>query len=478
MKISRLFNLEKGQYELDFVDIDPDRDTPLFLDPYFLSIQTDQWSYEATTTIRSFFDQFITFIRAGRFDEARALFDHFREPNETCLGLSTGRPEGRGIGPGNADDLYASLRHSRAVATGIVEHLEDARIFVDGIGRDKISDMSTNILRAQLIQYTHDQCTLWNMPLQAGIASGYYWSAQNRRWETTYTDRLVVNGRPLLLVPKGIVSFDDRYTPREYHGQFVLEYLQGHHISMNSALVERRQDGTPFVTKKSVQTAEAPLSKRYLLEFTERHPEIFTNFRERSASKMKRVVNEHLTPEELPAVANHLLELLRATPPGPDHATQYHRLIAGILELVFYPNLITPRLEQEIHQGRKRIDLTFANAAGDGVFDRLHRVLNIPCGYIAIECKNYSRDIANPELDQIGGRFAPNRGKVGLVISRSAENLDLLIQRCADTYADDRGLIIPLVDDDLITILEGLAAGVERPEESILSDRLTAIVMA
>ena len=179
MRISQIYNLEKSQAELDFVDIDPEMDLPLFLDPFFLGKKQDHWSIEATATLRDFFQCLISLIRDGRIDEAKDLFDYLHEPNTTCLGMSTGNPQGRGVGHEDTDKIFSNLLQSRAIQTGLIQDIEDNVLFVDNFGKDKLSDMTTNIITSHLVEYTINQCTLHNIPLVSNISSGFFWDRRN-----------------------------------------------------------------------------------------------------------------------------------------------------------------------------------------------------------------------------------------------------------------------------------------------------------
>lgn len=473
MRISEYFHLGKGQAELDFIDVDIEGDMPLFLDPFFLSIREDRWSISASSTIKSFFQRTIDLIRDGQADQARRLFENLHEPNSTCLGLSRGRPRGRGVGPENTSDIFDRMLQSRAVDTGLIEHLEDNHLFVENFGKDKLSDMTTNIIRKHLIDYTETQCSLHGMPLTR-TPSGFYWNPATSSWEAAYVNSLVIDGRIILLVPKGIVSYTIQYTPDRYYQHFVLNFLQNEHLRMKSALVDRRRDGTRFVTKKSIRE-QNPFSKEFLRDFTTRHPEVLARFKE--ATRQKPLSNSELADINIQQLAQVLIDRLVAIPTGSDSASEYHKHILGIVELLFYPSLINPRKEVPINEGRKRIDITFDNGADEGVFKRLSEHHGIPCPYIMMECKNYSSDPANPELDQLNGRFSPNRGKVGLMLCRTMDNVPLFLNRCRDTFRDSGNLIIPLTDVDVIDMLRELRSFTNEGVERLLTDKVRSVVM-
>ena len=338
--------------------------------------------------------------------------------------------------------------------------------------------MTTNIIRSHLISYTQEQCKLWEIELQSNVQSGFFWDRATHAWNNRYEPMLVIDGRTIILTPKGIVSYSNKYTPQKYYNQFVLEFLRHEHLRSYSALVQHRVDGTPYVTKKSLkESPESAYSKKFLASFTEDHPEVFRDFKDWIQSSSTSISNEELDDDDPTLIAEYLIARLDEIVPGGDDATRYHRLVVGILEFIFYPDVVSPIVENEIHDGRKRIDITFDNSARRGFFHRLHTTYQTPAQFIFVECKNYSREVANPELDQLSGRFSMNRGKFGLLLCRAVDNMDTLLARCNDAYVDGRGIMLPLVDDDLSTMLNKVIERVANPHEEFLSQRFRAVAL-
>lgn len=460
-KFSEYFKLDKSQYELDFVDIPINNgDIPLFIDPYAISKRNDYWSIDCHNAIVEFFQGVIEQIKQGNGTKAKYMLSGLREPNQTRFGLSKGDdPRGRGIGGEQTEDLYNALADSTAIKTGFIKDLEECELLIEGISRDKISDISTNIIRHKLIEYTQAQCELWNVPM-LNTPSGLVWGVDAQKWTDEYVNLPVCNKRSVLLVPKAIARFDIEFNHQEYYQHFVLNFLQSEHLDANSSLVRTLKDGTRKPPFKKVLKEQNPLSKKFLYEFSKDHPSVLKNYKESKKLDLKEITVEDLLIfafgqlEEQKFDFNALASGLDKISAGDKEAKKFHDHITGVLTAIFYPNLTNPKKEQEIHDGRKRIDIVFQNSAHDGFFFELPNNKSVPSGYVFVECKNYSSDPTNPELDQLSGRFSTNRGKFGLLICRSFTNKQLFIQRCKDTASDQRGYIVALDDGDIKYLLD------------------------
>jgi hypothetical protein len=452
--VSVVYGLGKTQPELDFVNVDLDGDLPLFVDPFALSQRPDPWSKRTHSTLVGFFQNVVDDIRAGRTDSARRLLGNLQEPNETRLGLSRGKPEGAGIGRLQAEQLLQALSHSSAVRTGLIRQIEDCELMIEGISRDKVSDLTTNVIRRHLVEYTQQQCGLWQIPMVSAPLPACYID-ESGEWLADYHNVPVVDGRPLVLIPKVIVRHSPAYDHQEYYRKFVLGFLRAEHLSANSSLVHSLRNGQRRVYQKDLKR-EYPCSKDFLSRFSKDHPGVLENYRQTLEALEKTGRTPTVSREEQAVLAEALAAALKAIPPGAESATEYHRLMTGVLELLFFPTLLNPTVEKEIHDGRKRLDIIMENGATSGVLYRLHNVRHLPCPYVAIECKNYSKDVSNPELDQLAGRFSPVRGKLGFLCFRAVDDYPTLIARCRDTFREDRGLIIPLNDDTVVRLLSAL----------------------
>ncbi|OAI49079.1 hypothetical protein AYO45_03520 [Gammaproteobacteria bacterium SCGC AG-212-F23] len=453
---SKHFNLNKCQYELDFVDIDTERDCPLYIDPFAISINNDDWSYQCNLYIVSFFQAALDYIRDGSDKEAQELLNNLNEPNETCLGLSLKQPQGKGVSGKQAIDIYNKLSESKAAKTGLLSELSDCDLFIEGIGHDKISDITTNIIRKLLIEYTKNQCELHNIKLSGKVASGKLWDVDNKKWHQDYVELPVINNKKIILVPKSIVRFKLSLEGREYYNHFVLNFLQQENLNSNSGLVRILKNGARKVYKKDLKN-QHPFDKEWLAEFSKNNPSVLIQYKESKKSNLNEsnlVENNDLNDQlDEASLAKLFSDSLKKIQPGPTSATIFHSYMIGVIEFIFWPNLIYPQKEHEIHEGRKRIDMIYTNAAKNGFFYRIHTAHHISSNLIMVECKNYNNEIKNPELDQLSGRFSINRGKFGILLYRDTDDYEELLIRCKDTASDGRGFIIPLGDKQILEML-------------------------
>jgi hypothetical protein len=95
----------------------------------------------------------------------------------------------------------------------------------------------------------------------------------------------------------------------------------------------------------------------------------------------------------------------------------------------------------------------FINIADTGFFAQRRNDPKVNATVIIVECKNYSKDMANEELDQLLGRFDENRGKFGIVTCRAIYDSKTLQKRCQDASSRSQGYMIVLTDEDLIEML-------------------------
>lgn len=462
MLLSAALGLNTSQPMLDFVDIDLDLDFPLYIDPAGFVNPRDEFAENCRDEIQDFFSAVLKAIANGKSSKGNELLAALKEPNETHLGVSQSEPDGRGIGGKQAERIMLNLQNSTAGRTGLLKDLTDVALFVEGVGADKISDMTTNIIRRHLIEYTQQQFEIHGHPILTDVPAGLLWDTGKARWIKDAHDRIpVIQGKKVLLVPKRYVRWRGglQQAASKYYNHFVTNFIRDEQLRTNGSLVTvitTKKGPKKKVFKKDIK-AKHPLTKDFLADFSGRHPGEYNKFRQTldrfGPVGIRTLVEAHGGQFNETAFSQSLITALGKIPTGRRHATAYHHLIMGIITYLFYPDLITPTLEHDIDEGRKRIDIAYANSADDGFFKDRKDDPFTQAREVMFECKNYADDIANPEIDQMNGRFDPRRGLFGIIACRTVEDVGRTFKRCRDVFQSQRGLIFVLCDDDFNALL-------------------------
>lgn len=202
-------------------DISLTNDLPLFIDP-FLLFNSEKPDYQA---LHRGIIEYLRFLRDKAIEgplskgELEAWFT-FHEVKQNWFGVTVEGNDGRGLGPDFARHLSRALgtrfRDFGKEKISRASHLEKLCLIKDGVGKDNISDLSTNLLKKFLLRYTEEFAVTFLDENQRKkfIIPKVSFSYETRSWTTRTFELPNVNGEYVILTPIDLLTKDEAWINR------------------------------------------------------------------------------------------------------------------------------------------------------------------------------------------------------------------------------------------------------------------------
>ncbi len=412
--------------DLDFAIPFFQEDVPLYLDPFLLWRSPAQQDQALHTSLVNAFNNLGYQVKRGDGDKAKSTLKIASECDEVGLGTSATR-KGKRIGDAKAAEILSLFESMPNYQKNGFSHFEEIQLFVDGISKDRISDIACNFLKSFLIDFTIDQCEKLGIPLRDCSVDIYDYRANG--FAMSKIVKLPINpqnGKPIILVPKRWL----RYTPWIAYD----DYFKN------------------FCPQDDIAHAGEALERVKVLGFNRENygiVEAYVNSRERGFEDCH---NDPLF-EQIPIVsAKRKLAAIKKLPTGKTAGAdlEYERGVGQLLPSLLYPHLDFAALQSRTESGATIRDLIFYNNQDTpflkGLFD------DYGARQMVFEMKNVA-EVSRDHINQLNRYMTDSLGKFGVLVTRNPLT-KARMQSTIDLWSGQRRCIIALTDVDLEQMVE------------------------
>ena len=261
---------------IDFVDIPLGEDLEAFICPFLIENNklANPIAFEVYERVHQFLIKLNRdFIKPNKRSEGIEFLSHLHEPNEYHLGYSD-RNKGKAVSDVRAEVIYDALRNNVLAKqnAAITNEAHFVLLLVKGIGQDIMSDIIANVCRDIFANFTLKICTIYKDATVAEIIEFY--NAITKKWETKKVNLPNFAGKPIILLPKFIISGGRAYVnlynwfiARNYLSLEILNRKKP--LTTDSKFIFKLKNGTrKAIVKKIYQTYRKP--KNELIEFVKK----------------------------------------------------------------------------------------------------------------------------------------------------------------------------------------------------------------
>lgn len=211
----------------DFVDINLDEDTRLFVNPYLFNKGTDMYVKKAKVIYDDFCWSLQDMCRNGNVVGIEETLSYLHEFQYTRLWYATPQNTWKWNGKERTEHLVNEITNTwleYIVTRGV--HFADFFWIIDNVSSDCLSDAISNIVASVLIDFTQSKVLeAWLTPKEMKQEKIAYWNLEKSSWDyKTVLLPIDEYGKAFLFTPKSMVSSSYHLSPERMLDRWILEY--------------------------------------------------------------------------------------------------------------------------------------------------------------------------------------------------------------------------------------------------------------
>lgn len=424
-RLNDFYNLSFSQADVDFAIPFLEEDIPMYLDPFLLWKSPSIQDTSLHMNLVSSLNQIGQMVNKNRKKEAEQLLIQMSECKETGLGTAKNKI-GHKISIKTAEEILQLYKSIPQIKANGIFHSEEIQLFVEGFSKDRLSDLSCNILKSFLIDYTIDQCKKHKVPMSIINRIDVYDHKRN----IVINERnvtLPVNPRtnlPIILIPKRWL----RYMPWISYEDYFKDY---------------------FV--KDIENIKKFKNKIDILNYNRKNysqVSIYIKNKEKESDKCKNDPFFQQIPIHL--AKRKVKELLKLQTGKSDNADKkYEELVSQVLISFLYPQLDFAQTQSRTDSGVLIRDLFFYNNRGIDFLSDIYSEYRVK--QVIFELKNV-KELESQHINQINRYVSGNFGSFGILVTRN-EPKRKIIKNLIDLWSGQRKCILVLTDSDIEMML-------------------------
>ncbi|MGC4043849.1 MAG: hypothetical protein QM758_08575 [Armatimonas sp.] len=421
-RLTDYYGIHKSQSELDFAIQFLDEDLPLYFDPFLLWKSPSQQDQALHTSIINSFNHLNYLIKKNLSNEAISILLNLSECNEVGLGLSKSRSGAR-IGKGLANDILSLFTNIPIYSQFGFTHFETIQLYVSGISKDRVSDISCNYLKSFLIDYTIEQCQLLGIPIEETSIDLIY-NYRSHKFDVDQKVSLPINPKtnsPLIFTPKRWLRFNPWINFEDYFTSYIPK-----DDSINPNDLQDRVHVLMYNRDNYDQV------------------ESYIDYKQQHANDCK---NDPLfTQIPVLSAKRKLADIVKLKTGKDDGAdSQYEDYAAALLATLLYPHLDFAQTQSRTESGKHIRDMIFYNNRSVDFLDEIYT--DYGNRQIIIEMKNV-RQVERDHINQLNRYLQNGFGNFGIILTRNPLP-KAIFQNTIDLWSSQRKCLIALTDNDL-----------------------------